>query len=59
MGTINAYGDRIFIPGVDDDAEEFADNAFIAEVAGSPQQAFELTRKRIETLASENTLSMS
>jgi predicted Rossmann-fold nucleotide-binding protein len=57
VGTINAYGDRIFIPGVDDNVEEFADNAYIAEVVDSPEEAFARTRTYIETLALENKLS--
>ena len=57
VGTVNAYGDRIFIPGVDDNPEELADNAYIAEVVDSPQEAFERTRAYIETLARENKLS--
>ncbi len=57
IGTINAYGDRIFLPGVDDNLSEYQDGAYVAEVVDSPQEAFEKTRIYIEQLAKENRLS--
>jgi predicted Rossmann-fold nucleotide-binding protein len=57
IGTINAYGDRIFIPGVDDDIDEYRDGAYVAEVVDSPEEAFTKARDYIEGLARENKLS--
>lgn len=57
IGTINAFGDRIFIPGVDDNLADLVNGAYIAEVVDTPQQAFDVTRLYIEQLASENKLS--
>lgn len=57
IGTVNAYGDRIFIPGVDDDPLEYADGAYIAEVVDTPQEAFARTREYVELLSRENKLA--
>ncbi|MGA9172535.1 MAG: LOG family protein, partial [Thermoactinomyces sp.] len=47
FGTINSYGDRIKIPGVDD---QLPDEAYIAEVVDSPEEAFAKTRAFVEDL---------
>jgi hypothetical protein len=54
-GAINCYGDRIKIPGVDD---QLPDEAYIAEVADGPQEAFEKTRAFVEELYRKNQLSL-
>jgi predicted Rossmann-fold nucleotide-binding protein len=57
VGTVNAYGDRFFIPGVDDDPQDYANGAFVAEVVDTPQEAFSRTRDYVELLSRENKLS--
>ncbi|MED1205754.1 LOG family protein [Heyndrickxia acidicola] len=54
-GAINAYGDRIKIPGVDD---QLPDEAYIAEVVESPEEAFEKTRCFVESLYQKNQLTL-
>jgi predicted Rossmann-fold nucleotide-binding protein len=54
-GAINAYGDRIKIPGVDD---QLPDEAYIAEVVDSPEEAFEKTRAFVEELYRKNQLTL-
>lgn len=54
-GAINAYGDRIKIPTVDDtDAEE----AYLAEVVDTAEEAFAKTRDFVETLYKKNQLTL-
>ncbi|PEF06828.1 hypothetical protein COM97_09185 [Bacillus thuringiensis] len=54
-GAINNYGDRIKIPGVDDqDPEE----AYVAEVVNTPEEAFIKTRSYIEKLYQQNQLTL-
>lgn len=55
FGAINSYGDRIKIPGVDD---EYPDDAYIAEVVDSPEEAFEKTRAFVEELHRKNQLTL-
>lgn len=57
VGTVNEYGDRVFIPGVDDNPQDYEDNAYIAEVVDTPEEAFERTRTYVEKLNRENKLS--
>lgn len=57
VGTINAYGDRILIPGVDDDPNDAKDDAYVAEVVDTPEAAFEKARAYVEQLCLENKLS--
>lgn len=52
-GTINSYGDRIRIPGVDD---HDPDDAYIAEVVESAEDAFKMTRAFVEELADNGDL---
>ncbi|WP_028401662.1 LOG family protein [Ectobacillus panaciterrae] len=54
-GAINSYGDRIKIPGVDD---QLPDKAYIAEVANGPEEAFEKTRAFVEELYRKNQLTL-
>jgi predicted Rossmann-fold nucleotide-binding protein len=54
-GAINSYGDRIKIPGVDD---QLPDEAYIAEVAADPEEAFEKTRAFVEQLYRKNQLTL-
>ncbi len=58
LGTINAYGDRIRIPGIDDLAVEAADGAYVAEVVDSAEEAFDVTKAYIESLSNSNHLSL-
>ena len=58
VGTINAYGDRIYIPGIDDLADEAADGAYVAEVVDSAQEAFRVTKAYVESLCDANRLSL-
>jgi predicted Rossmann-fold nucleotide-binding protein len=55
FGTINSYGDRIKIPGVDD---QLPDEAYIAEVVDSPEEAFAKTRAFVEDLYQRNQLTL-
>jgi predicted Rossmann-fold nucleotide-binding protein len=55
FGTINSYGDRIKIPGVDD---RLPDEAYIAEVVDTPEEAFAKTRAFVEELYRRNQLSL-
>lgn len=54
-GAINSYGDRIKIPGIDD---QLPDEAYIAEVASGPLEAFEKTRDFVEQLYHKNQLTL-
>lgn len=54
-GAVNSYGDRIKIPGVDD---QDPDEAYIAEVANTPEEAFEKTRAFVEELYQKNQLTL-
>ncbi|MDN3015509.1 LOG family protein [Paenibacillus sp. BSR1-1] len=54
-GAINSYGDRIKIPGVDD---HLPDEAYLAEVASGPEEAFEKTRAYVEQLYRKNQLTL-
>lgn len=54
-GAINSYGDRIKIPGVDD---QYPDEAYLAEVANTPEEAFEKTRAYVEELYRKNQLTL-
>ncbi len=54
-GAINSYGDRIKIPRVDD---QLPDEAYIAEVANDPEEAFKLTRAFVEELYQKNQLTL-
>ena len=58
VGTINAYGDRIRIPGIDDLSEEAADGAYVAEVVDSAEEAFHVTKAYVESLYNSNRLSL-
>ncbi|CAM2069515.1 LOG family protein [Sulfidibacter corallicola] len=55
IGTVNAYGDRIKFPGLDD---ADADDAYVGEVVDSAQEAFEAARAFVERLHAENALSL-
>ncbi len=55
FGTINSYGDRIKIPGEDD---SYPDEAYIAEVVNSAEEAFEKTRTFVEELHRRNQLTL-
>jgi len=54
-GAINSYGDRVKIPGVDD---QDPDEAYIAEVANTPEEAFEMTKAFVEELFRKNQLTL-
>jgi predicted Rossmann-fold nucleotide-binding protein len=54
-GAINSYGDRIKIPGVDD---QYPDDAYLAEVVDTPEEAFEKTREFVECLYRRNQLTL-
>ncbi|WP_279146071.1 MULTISPECIES: LOG family protein [Clostridium] len=54
-GTVNSYGDRIKIPGVDDN---LPDDAYIAEVVDTAQEAFSKTRSFVEELYKRNELEL-
>ncbi|HJV46780.1 MAG TPA: LOG family protein [Bacillota bacterium] len=54
-GAINSYGDRIKIPGVDD---QYPDDAYLAEVVNTPEEAFEKTRDFVECLYKRNQLTL-
>jgi hypothetical protein len=54
-GAINSYGDRIKIPGVDD---QLPDEAYLAEVASGPEEAFEKTKEFVEKLYKKNQLTL-
>lgn len=47
-GTVNTYGDRIKIKDVDD---KLPDDAYVAEVVDSAEEAFEKTKAFVENLA--------
>lgn len=53
FGTINSYGDRIKIPGVDD---QLPDDAYVAEVVETAEEAFEKTRDFVKMLAENGDL---
>lgn len=52
-GTVNSYGDRIKIPGVDD---QLPDDAYVAEVVDTAEEAFEKTKEFIENLSEKGDL---
>lgn len=52
-GTVNSYGDRIKIPGIDD---ADPDDAYVAEVVDTPEEAFEKTKAFVESLAANGDL---
>ncbi len=54
-GAINSYGDRIKIPEVDD---QYPDEACLAEVVNTPEEAFEKTRAFVEELYRKNQLTL-
>ncbi|QTL47332.1 LOG family protein [Priestia aryabhattai] len=54
-GAINSYGDRIKIPGVDD---QDPDDAYIAEVVDTAEEAFTKTRTFVEDLYKRNQLTL-
>jgi predicted Rossmann-fold nucleotide-binding protein len=54
-GAINSYGDRIKIPGIDD---QLPDEAYLAEVANGPEEAFEKARAFVEELYRKNQLTL-
>lgn len=54
-GAINSYGDRIKIPGVDD---QYPDDAYIAELVDTPEEAFEKTKQFVELLYQRNQLTL-
>ena len=54
-GAINSYGDLIKIPGVED---KLSDDAYIAEVVDTPEEAFEKTRVFVEDLYQRNQLTL-
>lgn len=54
-GTINRYGDRIYIPGVDDKDDE---DAYLAEVVDTPEEAFLKTKEFVEYLAKRDDLKL-
>lgn len=54
-GAINSFGDRIKIPGVDD---QLPDEAYLAEVAAGPEEAFEKTKAFVEKLYQKNQLTL-
>lgn len=54
-GTINSYGDRIKIPGVDD---KLPDDAYIAEVVDTAREAFNKARGFVEELYDRNGLTL-
>jgi len=55
FGAVNSFGDRIKIPGVDD---QLPDEAYIAEVVNSPEEAFEKTKEFVEELYRKNQLTL-
>lgn len=54
-GTINSYGDRVKIPGVDD---QDPDEAYIAEVVDTAEEAFVKTKQFVEELYQKNQLTL-
>lgn len=52
-GTVNSYGDRIKIPGVDD---QLPDDAYVAEVVEDAKEAFNKTKEFVEQLAKNGDL---
>jgi uncharacterized protein (TIGR00725 family) len=52
-GTVNSYGDRIKIPGVDD---QLPDDAYVAEVVDTAEEAFAKTREFVEKLSEDGDL---
>lgn len=52
-GTVNEYGDRIKIPGIDD---KLSDDAYIAEVVDTAEEAFAKTKEFIENLSKNGDL---
>ena len=55
FGTVNSYGDRIKIPGVDD---QLPDEAYVAEVVETAQEAFEKTKEFVEALSQNGALAL-
>ena len=55
VGADYSFGDRIKIPGIDD---QLPDEAYIAEVANDPAEAFEKTRSFVEDLYKKNQLTL-
>ncbi len=56
FGAINSWGDCIKIPGVDD---ANPDEAYIAEVVDSAEEAFEKTKAFVEYLYAHNQLNLN
>ena len=52
-GTVNSYGDRIKIPGVDD---KLPDDAYVAEVVDTAEEAFIKAKEFVEQLAENGDL---
>lgn len=52
-GTVNSYGDRIKIPGVDD---KLPDDAYVAEVVDTAEEAFVKAKEFVEQLAKDGDL---
>ncbi len=52
-GTVNSYGDRIKIPGVDD---QLPDDAYVAEVVDTAEEAFKKAKEFIENLSEKGDL---
>jgi uncharacterized protein (TIGR00725 family) len=53
FGTVNSYGDRIKIPGVDDN---LPDDAYVAEVVDTAEEAFAKTKEFVEKLSEDGDL---
>lgn len=52
-GTVNSYGDRIKIPGIDD---QDPDDAYVAEVVDTPEEAFAKAKEFVENLEKHGDL---
>jgi uncharacterized protein (TIGR00725 family) len=55
FGTVNSYGDRIKIPGVDDN---LSDDAYVAEVVDTAEEAFAKTKEFVEKLSEDGDLTL-
>ncbi len=55
FGAINSYGDRIKISGVDD---QYPDDAYIADVVDTAEEAFNKARTFVEDLYLRNQLTL-
>ena len=55
LGTINDYGDRIYIPGRDD---QDPPEAYVAEIVNDEHEAFDAARRHVENLSKSNLLSI-